>query len=136
MTYPYLTIDIDIESDFEIDNFIEYIKYKVDLLSYNELDNCYFATFEMKYIDIISNNPNNNINRVIELINSLPENLKNIFFDIRKKTLDIGYECNKMNYVLDSFISNESLKKASDLGFSINIRLYPDIQDKADIITI
>lgn len=72
-----------------------------------------------------SKEPEEDINELLRLFDSLPPELSDTLNNCYEKIIDIGFESGNSDQPLDVRISSEEIQRLSGLGFSINIRIYP-----------
>ncbi len=134
MDARYLTVDLIIKADSDLTALTEFLEDKVFFL-WKEISSSQSSLgFETNLVNTTS--PEEDISEFLNVLASMPSDLLGLLTNSKEKIMDIGYECGAMVQPLNSFISSKSLQKMAQLGFAINIRLYPGVEhpSKAGVV--
>lgn len=119
----YLNVDLLIESESDLSAVLKFWEGKIVVLWNERPGNLTTIGIEADRID--SSGPEEDILRLLNLIETLPLSLQLLLAKCRKKIFDIGFECGSTNEILDSAISTETMQKVAQSGCALNIRIYP-----------
>lgn len=137
METRYLNVDLLIESDSDLSALLKYWEGHIVVL-WNEMEgNLNTIGIEADRFD--SCGPEEDILKLLNLIETLPPYLQHLWAECRKKVMDIGFECGTTHETLDSTISTETVQKIALSGCAINIRIYPYVarpENPEDIIIV
>lgn len=119
----YLNVDLIVQSNTDLTLLVDFFEGKVFFL-WNDLTGLKNSFgIETKLCD--TSEPSEDIIELLNLIELLPEDLKKLWLNIEKKIIDIGYECGTMEDPINSLLNPNIVNRLAQLGFAINIRIYP-----------
>ncbi|MCP4350425.1 MAG: hypothetical protein GY795_33570 [Desulfobacterales bacterium] len=123
MEARYLNVDLVVTSDSDLSTLAAFLEGKVFFLWKEFKSDFNSVGFETNLHN--TSGPDEDITELLNLIESLPEELKNAWFSSKKKVMDIGYECGSMDIPINSYISPNIVKRLAQVDCAINIRIYP-----------
>ena len=126
MKARYLNVDLELESDSDLTPFISFLEGKVLFLWKEITSNQSSIGLETNLL--FAPGPEENIAEFLNIIETLPPDLRHLWFNSGKKVIDIGYECGSMEDPINSFISSGIVQRLAQLGCSINITIYPCVE--------
>lgn len=127
----YLNVDLVVESSSDLTPLIHFLEDKVFFLWKEVNGQPKSIGFESNLHE--SDNAEEDINELVSILENLPQDLRNVWDTCSKKVMDIGYECGAMQDPLNSLISETSITKISQLGFALNIRIYPCAEEPTEL---
>ena len=117
----YLNVDCILRSDVSLVDFLSYLKSDVFVLWDEPSGGGSFIGFETNLVD--TSGPEEDIAEFLRLFE--PPKLKEALIKCKEKSFDIGFESGDFGDPINLNISPDIVSKISELGFSINIRVYP-----------
>ena len=126
MEARYLNVDLVVESDTDLTAFVAFLESRVFFL-WKELTSD-FSTIGLETNLCNTTGPEADMLELLDLIESLPSDLKSLWANSKKKVMDIGYECGSIETPINSFISARVVQRMAHLGCAINIRIYPSVE--------
>ncbi len=126
MDARYLTVDLIIKADSDLTVLAEFLEDKVFFLWKELGSNQSSLGFETNLVNTVG--PEEDISELLNVLDSMPSDLLRLLASSKEKIMDIGYECGSMAQPINSLISSKILQKMAQLGFAINIRLYPSVE--------
>lgn len=125
MEARYLNVDLIIKSDSDLTAFAEFLEGKVFFL-WKEL-NSNQSSLGLETNLFNTSGPEEDISEFLNLLDSMPPDLLNLWANSKEKIMDIGYECGSIAMPINSFLSSSTVQRLAQLGCAINIRLYPSV---------
>ncbi|MBI4913097.1 MAG: hypothetical protein HY823_10200 [Acidobacteria bacterium] len=119
----YLNTDLIIRSKTEFKPIIDFLNEKVLFLWNDIIDDKFTIGIESNLLQ--KNGPEDDINYLLLIFESMPNNLHEIWNKIDEKIIDIGFECEHIKFTMDQEITSKLIQKLGAMGFSMNIRIYP-----------
>jgi len=116
----FLNMDLDIESEENIDSIIEEFGDHVSIMRNEKENNLFYASFET-----FLNEENDIIEKYVSLINSLSPLTRKIWDKCIKKEFDFGYESGIVPNNFHSRINTNSVAQLASVGGNISITIYP-----------
>ena len=134
MDARYLNVDLVLHSDSDLSALAEYLEGKVFFLSKEFKEDGSSILLESNLG--ITSGPEEDLQELVNVIESMPDSLMCLWFDCSKKVMDIGFECGSMEGSLDSFIGMKLVQSLARLECAINIRIYPSAEKPGEEGTI
>ena len=122
----YLNVDFIVEADFDLSPVVEVLRDNVTFL-WKET-NIKSSSFGIESKLTTSTTPEEDIIELLRTLEKLPDKLKKLIKDSKKKVFDIGFECGTIDNPIDSEISFRAIQRIAKLGCTINIKLYPWVE--------
>ena len=119
----YLNVDCVLTSNEPLVQVTSFLNNDILLVWEESFNNLYSVGFETKLIN--TQTPEEDIFKLLSLLESLPPSLSKLVQNCNEKIFDIGFESGSATDVLDSKLDNDLIVSIAKLGFSINIRIYP-----------
>ena len=119
----YLNVDCVLTSKESLTKVISFLNNNILLLWEQSINNTYSVGFETKLIN--THTPEEDILKLLSLLESLPPSLSKLIQNCNEKIFDIGFEMGDTLDVFDSKLDAVLVAAIAKLGFSINIRIYP-----------
>ena len=122
----FLNIDLDIESNDNIELLVNELGKRMSVMNNNEIDNIYYASFETGYSE-----ENEIINEYVSIVNELSPQAKVLWNNCKKRVFNVGYECGRKPSSYESKINENSIKALAEINGSIYITIYPETYESA-----
>ena len=123
-TIRYLNTDLDITSSEDPTALVAAFEAKgvFPLNVTRGEDGLWYATFETDEQHV---EPEPNIDSMMEVIESLPEQLRTVWADCTQREFNIGYDCGDKPWAFNQGLSSHLLGRMAAAGASLQITLYP-----------
>jgi len=122
----FLNIDLDIESNDNIQLLVEELGKRLTVMNNNEIKKVHYASFETSYSE-----ENEIINEYVSIISALSSDSKSLWNNCIKRVFNIGYESGKEPSSYESRINENSVKALAEINGSIYITIYPETYESA-----
>ena len=116
----FLNIDLDIESDIDIEPIVLEWGDRVSMHRYELMDGTYYGSFETPCGGVESI-----IREYCNLVEGLSPDARAIWDAASKRTFDFGYESGTAPNNFHSEISAENMSRLVKIGGNIVITIYP-----------
>ena len=123
MEIQYLNTDLEIESKSDVSKIVEHFGEDVLVHHHGEIRGYQHAAFS---IAGGSTEANGTINYFCDLIESLPNEVREIWDGCCSRVFDVGYECGAAPQNFRSEIRASTVARVGNLGASIAITIYPE----------
>ncbi|MDQ6786787.1 MAG: hypothetical protein M3033_08245 [Acidobacteriota bacterium] len=125
----FANVDLEIESNEDLQSLIDCFNDGVDVLYHDRLDNGNdFASLEF-HLNVIEagvyGEPDKTISAFCSLIENLPLESQITWNNCLEKRFDIGFESGNTEKRFNTKISSETIKRIAEIGVSIVITIYP-----------
>jgi hypothetical protein len=127
MESRYLNVDCTLRSSESLTALLSFLEKDIFLLWDQTSETTSFVGFENNLVG--SNSPEKDILEFLRLFALLPEELLKQLLDCRVKTLDIGFESGDKGDPVNVELNTNIIRKLSEYGFSLKIRIYPIIDN-------
>jgi hypothetical protein len=138
----FLIVDCILDADESLAELVSHLKDDLFVLWDREEDGHHSVGFETngfgrEFEDDEDNSPDpatnildttgpyDDISKFLDSFEALPPELLQALRSCKKKIFDIAFECGRQEPVLDAGLGPSIITRISQLGFGINIRLYP-----------
>ena len=123
METTYLNVDCILQSKQSLADIVSCLENDIFVLWNESNDEGNSIGFETKLINTKA--PQTDIEKFLNMFESLPSTLLILLKNCKKKVFDVGFESGNQGQQLDTLIDATTIKRLSELGFSIGIRIYP-----------
>ncbi|MEW6126128.1 MAG: hypothetical protein AB1757_03615 [Acidobacteriota bacterium] len=123
METGYLNTDLVIDSKDDLSPIVEAFGDRVLVLHHGEIGECRHAAFELTASGL-EKDPETTIKNFCLLVESLPEEVREIWDACGSRILDIGYESGIAPFNFESEISAATLQRVAGIGASIKVTIY------------
>jgi hypothetical protein len=134
MSVRYLNVDCILRSDYSLADAIDLLRPQIFVL-WEEI-NSDRSSVGIETNLTNSKNPEEDILEFVKLFESLSPHLRQLINGCNEKIFDIGFEGSDFGNVLDVTLRPSTIQKIHELGFSVNIRIYPAEQSDKNPIRI
>ena len=117
----YLNVDCILRSETSLSGLLEALKDDIFTLWNEPLNHGSFVGFETNLVNTAG--PDEDIAEFLRLFEA--NSLIPLLNECQEKVFDIGFESGDVGDPLDFIIDSKNLKKITDLGFTIKMRIYP-----------
>ena len=117
----YLNVDCILRSKHNLSELLSFLKDDVFLLWNEPSSGGSFVGFETNIVN--TSGPEEDITEFLRLFD-LHSSVE-VLGECESKVFDIGFESGDSGEAVDIIICHDVVNKISELGFSINIRVYP-----------
>jgi hypothetical protein len=124
MSIRYLNLDCILRADYSLKTVIDQLRPHIFVL-WEEINND-SSSVGIETTLVNSNKPEEDILEFINLFEGLAPDLLKLLKGCKEKIFDMGFEGGNSGNTLDTTLCPSTIQKISDLGFSLNIRIYPD----------
>jgi len=123
MEIQYLNTDLEIESKSDVSKIVEHFGEDVLVHHHGEISGYQHASFS---IVGGSSDANGTINFFCDLIESLPNEVREIWDGCCSRVFDVGYESGAAPQNFRSEIRASTISRVANLGASVAITIYPE----------
>ena len=123
MEIQYLNTDLEIESKSDLSKIVEHFGDDVLVHHHGEIRGYQHASFS---IAGGSTDANASINSFCDLIESLPNEARQIWDRCCSRVFDVGYECGRSPQNFRSEIRASTIARVGNIGASVAITIYPE----------
>ena len=123
MEILYLNTDLEIESKSAVYKIVEHFGEDVLVHHHGEISGYQHASFSIRGG---STDANGTINFFCDLIESLPNEVREIWDECCSRVFDVGYESGAAPQNFRSEIRASTIARVANLGASIAITIYPE----------
>lgn len=120
-TARYLNVDCILRSDGDLSRLVSTLKEDVFVLWNEPSNDGSYVGLETNLVN--TNGPDEDISEFIRLFEL--RSLHNELNLCQEKIFDIGFESGDIGDPIDVKLDNELIRRISELGFSLKIRVYP-----------
>lgn len=121
----YLNLDLVCTSKKDLTPLIEHFGNRVDVLCNDKNESGFYVVLELQYSESKKRYPEIHARHFLELIETLPSELRAIWNECASKTFDFGFRSGFGVQAFISEISQSTLAGIVSLGASIDISIYP-----------
>ena len=125
MEIQYLNTDLEIESKGDLSKIVEEFGEDVLVHHHGEISGYQLASFS---IAGGSTDANATINSFCDLIESLPNEAREIWDQCCSRVFDVGYECGTSPRNFRSEIRASTIARVGKVGASVAITIYPETE--------
>jgi len=131
MTAPeYINLDLDIESADDLAPLAMFLDKNACLLSHENIDGIDYITVEAS-LGNEGITPNISVRKMLDLIESLPEELYKLFSNSKSRIFDFGFEGGYETEPLRSDLSADLLQLSSKHNISFRFTIYSYREEEA-----
>ena len=123
MEIQYLNTDLEIESKDDLSKIVEAFGEDVLVHHHGEIRGYQHAAFS---IAGGSTDANATINYFCDLVESLPEEARQVWDRCCSRVFDVGYECGTSPQNFRSEIRGSTIARVGNIGASVAITIYPE----------
>ena|SRR2546421_12536191 len=123
MEIQYLNTDLEIESKSDVSKIVEHFGEDVLVHHHGEISGYQHASFSVVGG---SSDANGTINFFCDLIESLPNEVREIWDGCCSRGFDVGYESGAAPQNFRSEIRASTISRVANLGASVAITIYPE----------
>ena len=123
MEIQYLNTDLEIESKSDLSKIVEHFGEDVLVHNHGEISGYQHASLS---IAGGSTDANGTISYFCDLIESLPNEVREIWDGCCSRVFDVGYECGSSPQNFRSEIRASTIARVGKIGASIAITIYPE----------
>jgi len=122
MEARYLNVDLVIQSDSDLTELTLFLEGKAFFL-WKELNvNQSSIGVETNLHD--TTEPEQDIVELLNIIESMPPKIQQLWLNCKKRLMDIGFECGTITNPINASISIETVKRLAKADCAINVRIY------------
>lgn len=125
MEIQYLNTDLEIESKSDLSKIVGHFGDDVLVHHHGEIGGYQHASFS---IAGGSTDANGTINYFCDLIESLPNEVREIWDGCCSRVFDVGYECGASPQNFRSEIRALTIARVGNVGASVAITIYPETE--------
>ena len=122
----FLNIDLDIESNDNIELLVEELSKRLVVMHNNEINKVHYASFETSFSE-----ENKIINEYVSIIKELSPEAKSLWNSCIKRVFNFGFDSGNKPNSYESRINEKSVKELAEFNGSIYITIYPETHESS-----
>ncbi|MDH0144607.1 hypothetical protein [Aquipseudomonas alcaligenes] len=120
----YITLDVDLISSEDLSPLASYLEEGTFVLGHQQAEGLFYLSFEPSYLSESENTPENSARLILELLQSLPAELRILWESASSKVFNFGFDSGVSPPPYISHLSPETLGKIAALGAGMEITIY------------
>ena len=124
-TSEYLNLDLVCKSKQDLTPLVEHFGDKVFVLCNEKVEDGFYVVLESEAPEVDQYIPEDHARHIVELINNLPEPLRDLWHSCDSRTFDFGFRSGVAEGSYFADLSQEILQDIASLGASVRVTIYP-----------